>query len=514
MVALALLGGCVRLVPDVAGPATVRPVPTRPVSPAPTTPAVKSPTAALAGLSRGPMAAGLGFDRDNAVAALRSFITSCPRLTKRADNSGLTRPEDWASACTAAKGWPDAQAAQFFATHFETAEVAGGNAFVTGYFEPEIAGVRTRQAGYDVPIYAQPSDLVRARPGDAPPLPDGRMPLGRYDDAGVFTAYYDRAQIDAGVLSGKGLEIGWAADPVEVFFLQIQGSGRLRAPDGSVIRIGFAGQNGHAYAGIWNRELNESPLKTHTREQARLLGAAMADRHGEKVVVEWGMRYGNPSTASALEKLTAAGCERILLFPLYPHYSATTTGTACDEAFRTLMKMRRQPAVRTAPTYHDDPDYIAALANSVRTHLAGLDWTPDLLITSFHGLPKSYLEKGDPYHCYCLKTARLLREALGMPPDKLRHAFQSRFGRTEWLQPYLEPMIKALPGQGVKNIAIMAPAFVSDCVETLEEVNQGIRETFLTAGGQNFTYIPCLNSSADHIHLLVKLTERETAGWL
>jgi membrane-bound lytic murein transglycosylase A len=250
MVALALLGGCVRLVPDVAGPATVRPVPTRPVSPAPTTPTVKSPTAALAGLSPGPMTAGLGFGRDNAVAALRSFITSCPRLTKRADNSGLTRPEDWASACTAAKGWPDAQAAQFFATHFETAEVAGGNAFVTGYFEPEIAGVRTRQPGYDVPIYAQPSDLVRARPGDAPPLPDGRMPLGRYDDAGVFTAYYDRAQIDAGVLADKGLEIGWAADPVEVFFLQIQGSGRLRAPDGSVIRIGFAGQNGHAYAGI------------------------------------------------------------------------------------------------------------------------------------------------------------------------------------------------------------------------------------------------------------------------
>lgn len=273
-------------------------------------------------------------------------------------------------------------------------------------------------------------------------------------------------------------------------------------------------KSGHAYAGIWNRELDESPLKTHTREQARLLGAAMADRHGEKVVVEWGMRYGNPSTASALEKLTAAGCERILLFPLYPQYSATTTATACDQAFRTLMTMRRQPALRTVPTYHDDPDYIAALANSVRSHLSGLDWAPDLLITSFHGLPKSYLEKGDPYHCYCLKTARLLREALGMPPDKLRHAFQSRFGRTEWLQPYLEPMIKALPGQGVKNIAIMAPAFVSDCVETLEEVNQGIRETFLTAGGQNFTYIPCLNSSADHIDLLVKLTEREAAGWL
>ncbi|SNS84978.1 MULTISPECIES: ferrochelatase [unclassified Azospirillum] len=273
-------------------------------------------------------------------------------------------------------------------------------------------------------------------------------------------------------------------------------------------------KSGHAYAGIWNRELDESPLKTHTREQALLLSAAMAARHGDGVVVEWGMRYGHPSTAAALERLTAAGCERILLFPLYPQYSATTTATACDQAFRALMAMRRQPALRTVPTYHDEPAYISALATSVRDHLAGLDWTPDLLITSFHGLPKAYLEKGDPYHCYCLKTARLLREELGWTADKLRFAFQSRFGRTEWLQPYLEPMVKALPEQGVKNLAIMAPAFVSDCVETLEEVNQGIRETFLTAGGQNFTYIPCLNSSPAHIDLLVRLTERELGGWV
>ncbi|MFM2372763.1 MAG: hypothetical protein RIS85_2485 [Pseudomonadota bacterium] len=249
MIALALLGGCVRLVPDASGPGQVRPVPTRP-SPAPTDPVIKPASAALSGITRGPAAAGLGFGRDNAGAALRSFVTSCTRLTKRTDNSGLTRPEDWAPACTAAKGWPDGQAAQFFSTYFETAEVAGGNAFVTGYFEPEIAGTRTRQPGYDVPVYRMPPDLVRAKPGDAAPLPDGRMPLGRYDEAGVFTAFYDRAQIEAGALAGQGLEIGWAADPVELFFLQIQGSGRLRGPDGSLIRIGFAGQNGYAYTGI------------------------------------------------------------------------------------------------------------------------------------------------------------------------------------------------------------------------------------------------------------------------
>nr|WP_240949932.1 MltA domain-containing protein [Novosphingobium sp. ERN07] len=236
-----MLGGCVRLVPETGGP--------RPVTPSPP-PVVAGQTAALSGITRGPVVAGLGFKTDNAALALRSFVTSCPRLTKRTDSSGLTVPGDWVPACTAAATWPAADAARFFASYFESAEVAGGNAFVTGYFEPEIAGVRARQPGFGVPVYAMPPDLVRAKPGDAQPLADGKMPLGRYDEAGVFTAYWDRAQIEAGALAGMGLEIGWAADPVEFFFLQIQGSGRLRAPDGSVIRIGFAGQNGHAYTGI------------------------------------------------------------------------------------------------------------------------------------------------------------------------------------------------------------------------------------------------------------------------
>lgn len=273
-------------------------------------------------------------------------------------------------------------------------------------------------------------------------------------------------------------------------------------------------KSGHAYAGIWNRERDESPLKTFTRAQADGLRSALEATYGDRLVVEWGMRYGHPSTAKGIDNLMEQGCERILLFPLYPQYSATTTATACDQAFRHLMTLRRQPAIRTVPTYHDDPAYIDALAAGVQRHLDGLSWTPDRIIASFHGLPKMYLEKGDPYHCYCLKTARLLRERLGVGTDRLTHAFQSRFGRTEWLQPYLEPMVRDLPAQGVKKLAILAPAFVSDCVETLEEVDQGIRETFLTAGGTDFTYIPCLNAHPDHIGLLRGIVERELSGWI
>jgi len=241
LLALTLLPGCVRVIPETGGPRTGLP---RPAS----TPTIAN--AALAGVRLGTTPAGLGFRDDNARAALASFITSCPRLTRRTDASGLTRPADWTPACTAAASWPVADATRFFATYFESAEVADGSAFVTGYYEPEIAGVRVRQPGFDVPVYGLPPDLVRARVGDAPPLPDGRQPLGRYDEYGVFTAYWDRAQIEDGALANKGLEIGWVADRAELFFLQVQGSGRLRAPDGSVVRLGFAGQNGWDYTGI------------------------------------------------------------------------------------------------------------------------------------------------------------------------------------------------------------------------------------------------------------------------
>ena len=241
-VAVLLLAGCVQIVPPGRAPAprpTVRP----------TVPYV-APNAALLPLKRGPTAAGLGLRPGNASAALASFVTSCPRLTKRADTSGLTQPADWVPACTAARNWPSADAASFFDRWFETAELGDGQAFVTGYYEPEIAGVRTPQPGYSVPVYAKPPDLVRAMPGEAPPKPDGSLPLGRYDETGQFTLYYDRAAIEDGALAGQGLEIGWAADPVEFFFLQIQGSGRLVAPDGTVMRIGFAGQNGYEFTSI------------------------------------------------------------------------------------------------------------------------------------------------------------------------------------------------------------------------------------------------------------------------
>mgnify|MGYP000154878770 CR=1 FL=1 len=237
LLALVLLGGCGRIIP--APRAVIQP-------PA----GVAASTALAAGFWAGPPIESLGITQPDAASALASFRESCPRLLARSDASGLTRAADWQQACTAAEKWPATEAARFFAINFEAVKVGDGKAFATGYYEPEIAGVRTRQPGFDVPVYALPPDLVRARPGDAPPNANGTMPLGRYDEAGKFVPYYDRGQIYDGALAGKGLEIAWAADRVEMFFLQIQGSGRLRAPDGSVIRIGYAGQNGQAYTGI------------------------------------------------------------------------------------------------------------------------------------------------------------------------------------------------------------------------------------------------------------------------
>jgi membrane-bound lytic murein transglycosylase A len=207
-------------------------------------------SALTAGVKPGPALSDFGLSAGAAAPALASFIESCPRLLRRTDSSGLTRGADWQAACTSAAAWPQGDAQRFFADHFETALIGDGNAFVTGYYEPEIAGVRTRQPGFDVPVYRLPPDLVRAKVGEAPPNPNGTQPLGRYDESGKFVPYHDRAAIDAGALANKGLELGWAADPVEMFFVQIQGSGRLRAPDGSVLRIGYAGQNGQPYTSI------------------------------------------------------------------------------------------------------------------------------------------------------------------------------------------------------------------------------------------------------------------------
>ena len=271
-------------------------------------------------------------------------------------------------------------------------------------------------------------------------------------------------------------------------------------------------RSGHAYERIWNRELDESPLRTITRGQAEALAAALAA--DPRVQVDWAMRYGTPAIGPAIERLKAQGCDRILLFPLYPQYSAATVATAFDKAFDTLKTMRWQPAIRAVPPYHDHPAYIDALAVSLRTHMEGLAWTPDVIVASFHGLPEDTLAKGDPYHCHCQKTTRLLREALGLPEDKLVIAFQSRFGRAEWLKPYTDDKVAELARGGVRNLLAITPGFSADCVETLEEIAIGTREVFMQNGGENFSLVPCLNDSAPSIAMLEDIVRRELMGWL
>lgn len=269
---------------------------------------------------------------------------------------------------------------------------------------------------------------------------------------------------------------------------------------------------GKAYESIWNKELNESYLRTYTRSQGELMAERLKDL--PNVVVDWGMRYGNPSIASRIEALQTAGCERIVLFPLYPQYAAATTATVNDKAFEKLQKMRWQPAIRTVPPYHDEPAYIEALANSITAHLATLDWEPEVVLASFHGIPQSYFKAGDPYHCQCMKTARLVREKLGWSKEKFRVTFQSRFGPEEWLQPYTDKTVEALAQAGTKRIAVLNPGFVSDCLETLEEIAEEAKETFLHAGGEHFTHIPCLNDSVDGMNVLEKVLRRELQGWV
>jgi len=272
-------------------------------------------------------------------------------------------------------------------------------------------------------------------------------------------------------------------------------------------------KKGKDYATIWNTEKNESFLKTITRNQAEKL-AAHLKAISPDIHVEWAMRYGNPAIKPAVERLMAEGCDRILAFSLYPQYAAATTATANDHLFRALMQMRWQPTIRIAPPYHDEPAYIAALAQSVRDHLATLDFVPEVILTSFHGMPKSYLLKGDPYHCQCAKTWRLLREELGYTTDQMMMSFQSRFGPDEWLKPYTDETVETLAKRGVKKLAIIAPAFSADCLETLEELDGENRHIFEEHGGEKFTYIPCLNESDLGMQVITTVVERELKGWV
>ncbi len=270
-------------------------------------------------------------------------------------------------------------------------------------------------------------------------------------------------------------------------------------------------KSGANYARIWDKAENDSPLRVITRRQAEKLQA----RLGDSVIVDFGMRYGNPSTASRLEALQKAGCQKILLAPLYPQYSATTTATANDKAFEALGKMRWQPAVRTLPAYFDRPEYIAALAKSIADGVAALPFEPDVVLTSYHGMPELYLRRGDPYYCQCLKTTRLVREYLGWPEDKLRVTFQSRFGPTEWLKPYTSDVIEEL-GRSKKKVAVVAPAFSVDCIETLEEIAITGREQFEHAGGdgKTYAYIACLNDSGGGMDMLEAVVRNELKGWM
>jgi ferrochelatase len=272
------------------------------------------------------------------------------------------------------------------------------------------------------------------------------------------------------------------------------------------------GRKGLDYRKIWNEERDEGPLMTITRSQAEKLAAALADN--PRIEVDWAMRYANPSTGSRIEALKARGCDRILLVPLYPQYAAATSATACDEAFRTLMRMRWQPALRVAPSYHDDPVYIEALAASMRRHLAALDFEPEVIIATFHGMPHAYLERGDPYHCQCQKTSRLVRAALGWPEDKWLATFQSRFGSDLWLQPYTDETVKRLAGEGVKRLALVAPGFSADCLETLEELDRENRHYFEEAGGEKFAYLPALNDSEEGMRAIEAVVRRELKGWV
>jgi ferrochelatase len=274
-------------------------------------------------------------------------------------------------------------------------------------------------------------------------------------------------------------------------------------------------KSGAAYRSIWNEEADESPLMTITKAQTAKLAELMRERHGDAVEVDFCMRYGNPSTRSKIREMVARGCRRILFFPLYPQYAGATTATANDAAFRALMAENWQPTLRTVPAYYDRADYIDALAQSVERAYAGMETRPDMLVCTYHGLPERYLtEGGDPYHCQCRKTTRLLQERLGWDAGQITTTFQSRFGPEEWLKPYTVEEVARLAREGRRNIAVVAPAFSADCIETLEEINEEIREAFEEAGGESFTYIPCLNDDAAHIAALGNVIDDNLKGWL
>ncbi|MCH2094433.1 MAG: ferrochelatase [Rhodobacteraceae bacterium] len=273
--------------------------------------------------------------------------------------------------------------------------------------------------------------------------------------------------------------------------------------------------SGEAYKSIWNTEKGESPLMTITRDQSAAVESAVQAQFGDQVMVDFCMRYGNPSTESKVRKMVEAGCRKILFFPLYPHYAGATSATANDQFFRALMKETWQPTARVVEPYFEHPLYIEALAQSVERKYAELDKKPDILVCSYHGMPIRYLKQGDPYHCQCQKTTRLLRERLGWDQTEIKTTFQSVFGPEEWLRPYtVEEVARLAKEEGKTNIAVIAPAFSADCIETLEEINEEIFESFEEGGGETFTYIPCLNDDPAHVTALTAVIAQNLQGWI
>jgi len=258
-----------------------------------------------------------------------------------------------------------------------------------------------------------------------------------------------------------------------------------------------------AYKEIWMKDINMSPLMYYTQKQAEKVSNSISN---EKILVDFAMRYGNPSIKSKIKKLHDSGCENLVILPLYPQYAAPTTATVCDEVYRTLMSMRWQPSLKIIPHYESDPLYIDALVNSINSKINDIKWKPDLILASYHGIPKKYFDKGDPYHCYCHKTTRLISEKF--KEIEIKTTFQSRFGPEEWLQPYTDKTLESLPKEGVKNVLAICPGFSSDCVETLEEILIQGKESFLEAGGENFDMVSCLNDNDDHIKLINNLIKR------
>jgi ferrochelatase len=337
------------------------------------------------------------------------------------------------------------------------------------------------------------------RPSNHPPVAAGRIGvlivnLGTPDanDAGSVRRYLKEFLTDRRVIEESGPL--WKI-VLHGFILTFRP--RMKGPD---------------YEKIWNREKNESPLKTISRSQSEKLANVLAPQ--AKITVDWAMRYGNPSIASRLDVLARAGCERVLIVPLYPQYAAATTATACDEVFRCLMRMRWQPTVRVAPPYFDDAVYIDALASSLKTALDGLSFRPEVILASYHGIPQDYFVKGDPYYCHCAKTTRLLRERLGFDDRKLMMTFQSRFGRAEWLKPYTIETVQQLAEGGCKKLMVITPGFSADCLETLEEIAVENAAVFKEHGGENFAVVPCLNDSELGMRVIGTLVERELKGWV